>query len=213
MGGVTVRAAILATMAIALLAGATASAATGPGAVGGAPTRPLGPPEEGTRTTAARVIGVGRTYDGWLEIDAYGWRPPAGTRGERQQLCTWVEFAADPRPSVGSCLGTGEIREPIALESLAWSRGSKRDTRIGGPLSPQVARVVLTVALPGHDPKQIPATVARVSGSLQRQLDQPGPFGYFFTKLRGHVSARYFRATAYDAHGHKLGAAGALRSG
>lgn len=205
------KAALLALVVLVLFCGAipVSAAAPGPGRVGGPPSRPLDPPDEGARTTAARVIGVGHAYDGWLEIDAYGWRPPSATPGERHQLCAWIELEALSAPMYGSCFASGQIGQPIAIESnlSITSPKSLRDTEVGGPLASNVARVELSVKRPGHKKKieGVQATVAQVSGRLQRELRQPRPFGYFYAKVRGMVPAKDITAIAYDASGRELG--------
>jgi hypothetical protein len=191
-----------------------AHASTKAGQIGGKPTYPLGPPDEGKQTTAARVIGVGSSYDGWLQIDAYGWRPPVDSPGERHQFCTWIEFEKARFRDFGSCLGAGEIERPIAIESSAEIVNPKplRATLIGGALTPNVTRVVLSVRRRnGKLAHPVEATVARVSGGLQHQLRQYKPFGYFFAKVPLLVHAtRDARAIAYDADGKVVGSAQGL---
>jgi hypothetical protein len=205
-----VRAPLILVLAVALLSPVIPAfaAGLGPEKVGGEPTRPLGPPDEGTQTTAARVIGVGRTYDGWLEIDAYGWRPPSDSSGERKKVCTWIEFEAEPAPTFGSCFGAGELEQPIAIESASELVQPKRlrSSYIGGSLARDVVRVALRIERPGNKtPDRVQATVAHVDGPLQGKLKQSEPFGYFFAKVRGLVPAKDIHATAYDADGRKVG--------
>lgn len=189
------------------------AAAPGPGKIGGPPTRPLNRPDEGKQTTPARVIGVGHTYDGWVEIDAYGWQPMSDTPGERHQVCTWIETKRLPNAGYGSCFGAGELSRPIAIESASQLVAPKplRSRFIAGSLAPDVTRVELTVQrVGGKNPEQIQATVARVSGNLLRQLHQESPFGYFFAKVRGTVSLKAIRATAYDEGGQEVGSTSGL---
>jgi hypothetical protein len=183
------------------------------GQIGGAPTYPLGAPDEGKQTTAARVIGVGRTYDGWLQIDAYGWRPPSDSSGDRREVCVWAEFQTERFATYGSCVGAGDPGASIAIESAPVLVKPKRlrSTQFGGILSPDVTRVVLTVKRSASaKPVRAEATVARVSGRLQHQMKQSRPFGYFFAKLPGEIAPKEVRAVAYNAAGKVVGSTSGL---
>jgi len=204
------RAVSLALLIVVLAGGAipALAAAPGPGQVGGPPSRPLEPPVEGVRTSADRVIGVGQTYDGRLEIDAYGWRPPSPAPRERRQICIWAELEVLSAPMYGSCFAPSQVGRPIAIEAniSVTSPRSLRDTEIGGSLTSDIARVELSVRRPGHKKaERVQATVAQVSGRLQQQLRQSMPFGYFYAKMPGNVPARDITAIAYDASGQMLG--------
>jgi hypothetical protein len=144
-----------------------------------------------------------------LEIDAYGWRPSSAASGERHQICTWIELEALSSPMYGSCFSSGQLGRPITIESnlSVTSPKSLRDTEIGGSLASGVARVELSVKRPNHEKKieGVQATVAQVSGRLQRELRQPRPFGYFYVKVRGVVPVKDVTAIAYDPSGQVLG--------
>ena len=192
----------------AVVIGAAAASTNGPGAAGGPPTRPLGPPDEGTQNTPSRVIGTGHAYDGWVEIDAYGWKPESNEQGEAQQFCAWIEYARSRYPSYGSCLGAGEIDRPVTIEDVNALVKPKRlrYVEIGGALSPDVARVIVSFQRPGRSGKhRVNATVAQVSGALQGKLKQPAPFGFFVAKIRGHIRFKTVRATGFDAAGSVIG--------
>jgi hypothetical protein len=111
----------------------------------------------------------------------------------------------------GSCFASGQIGQPIPIESnlSVTSPKSVRDTEIGGALTFDVARVELSVKRPRHKKKieGVQATVAQVSGRLQREFKQSRPFGYFYAKVRGVVPAKDITAIAYDASGQVLGTA------
>jgi hypothetical protein len=159
------------------------------------------------------VIGVGRAYDGWVEIDAYGWRPPADSPGERHQVCVLVETKTESLGTFGSCFGSGGLFKPIAIESAPQivSPKSLRSSIVAGSLAPDVARVEVSVRRPsGGKAERIPVTMGQVSGSLMRELHQETPFGYFFAKVRGVVPLKDIRATAFDAQGHKVGSTNSL---
>jgi hypothetical protein len=180
----------------------------GPGRIGGSPTRHLDPPPEGTQTTPARVIGTGQAYDGWVEIDAHGWDPGLDTLEERRQFCVWIEYDAEAFPSFGSCLGAGEIDQPIAIESAPSLIQPRRlrYTEFAGALSPEVARVVISFRRPGKKKMfRASATVAQVSGGLQQELKRSTPFGYFVAKIRGLVRIKDARALAFNSAGNLVG--------
>ncbi len=209
-GTVTAIAAALA--ALALSAGmATAADAPKPAKVGEPPTRPLSRPADGEQTSPALVIGSGRAYDGWLQIDAYRWNPPAEVgKGGSTFACSWAESETVRRPFYGSCDDVSESGEPITLSGLTsvLTPPAGHTTMIDGSLGPGVARVIVSVKRPrsaGGDVK-VHAVIAWVRGKLLRALGLPRPFGRFAAKVPGMVNSEHVVVTAYDAHGKRLGA-------
>jgi hypothetical protein len=141
------------------------------------------------------VIGRGKTFDGSVELVAYGWLAPKDTVGpsSRRQFCVWVEYPpAEIAP--GTCGGPLDPAYQGALtiddRIQAFGPPSKRHTEIGGRLSPDVASVRVTYRHPGSA-KQI--RIAAV---------------YFDAKIRGLVPFRGIRAEAFDASGQVIGSVG-----
>jgi hypothetical protein len=201
---------LLAAIAIPLAGAATTSA--GKGQVGGPPTLPLGQADEGKKITPALVIGRGSSYDGPVEITAYGWRAPPDTGSTGKQYCVWVEYLPDDIQS-GTCASPLEPLDsggPISIDSelQGISPKPRRYTAIGGRLTPEVASVRVSYRRHGSKKRfHVKAIVAQVSGKLQQRLGQPGPFGYFDAKIRGLVPLSRVRAQALDASGHVIGSA------
>ncbi|MBS1893711.1 MAG: hypothetical protein JST59_20615 [Actinobacteria bacterium] len=204
--------AVVAALAL-VVAGSAVAGAPKKGTVGGAPTHPIGPPDEGTRNSPSRVILAGKTYLGHVEVDAYGWNPPAdfGT-GEADALWADVEFGAPVAGwSYASSFVPENIHRPVTIEALFWQDQpkSERSTFVGGALEPGVGRVLLSYPQPnGTGTVRADAVVSQVSGRLQQELHQSAPFGYFFATLPGTVQAKELEAIAYGAHGQKLGSIG-----
>jgi len=205
---------LLAAIAVPLAGAATTSA--GKGQVGGPPTLPLGPADEGKKITPALVIGRGRAYDGPVEIVAYGWRPPEDALSEGKEYCVWIEYPPDDI-EYGTCAsplepleGSGAIQVDSEVQLLTPKR--LRWTNIGGRLTPDVATVRVFFHRHGSEKRfHLKATVAQVGGRLQQRLDQPAPFGYFNVKVRGLVPFRSFRVQALDAGGQVIGSAHPFR--
>lgn len=160
------------------------------------------------------MIGRGKTFDGSVELVAYGWLAPKDTVGSslRRQFCVWVEYPpAEIAP--GTCGGPLDptYQGALAIDDRIQAFGppSKRHTEIGGRLSPAVASVRVTYRRPGSA-RQIraAAVVAQVGGALQSRLGQPLPFGYFDAKIRGLVPFGGIRAEALDASGQVIGSVG-----
>ncbi len=195
---------------VALLAIVGVAVAAQKGTVGGAPTRHLNPPDEGKRLTPERVIATGKTYVGRLEIDAYGWEPlllGGDVAPEGPSVCAYIEAPPGSFPYYGDCFAPEEIRTPIRISGDTEELGSgrHRNTQIGGPAEPEVARVVLVVRRPGKSTERLDAMVAQVGGRLQGELGQTVPFTYFYGVVPGNVRVKYVEAVAYDAQGKKLG--------
>lgn len=196
------------------MAASAASISAGRGQVGGPPTVRLGPPAEGKRTTPALVIGRGKTFDGLVELVAYGWLAPRDTVGSasRKQFCVWVEYPPD-EISPGTCGGPLDpgYQGAVAIDDRIRSFGppGSRHTEIGGRLSPEVASVRVSYRRGGSARTvRVAAVVAQVGGPLQAKLKQPLPFGYFDAKLRGTVPLATIGVEAFDASGQLIGSAG-----
>lgn len=162
----------------------------GKGQIGGPPTIPLGPPDEGKRTTPDFVIGRGDRPAGPAELVAYGWLAPRDSLppGPREQFCTVIEYL----PKEISPATCGPVLSPsngpkavIDSEIGALGRPAERFTEIGGRLTPDVASVRVSFRRAEHKRSSVMATVAQVAGELQRRLHQPSPFGYFDVKILG----------------------------
>jgi hypothetical protein len=193
---------------VLVVAISTAAGAAQKGKVGGLPTRHLNPPDEGERLTPERVIAVGMADAGKLEVDAYGWQPPAdGDDHEGPSVCTWIEAPPGSFPFYGTCFAPEGIHTPVKIlhDSEAIGPKAVRNTQIGGPAEPNVARVVFVVRRPGMAVERVDAVTCQVSGPLQEELGQTAPFGYFYGVIRGNVRSKYVEAVAYDAKGQKLG--------
>jgi hypothetical protein len=204
---VALTAALVGLAILAFGSQALALGGRGPGHVGNHPVFRLGAPSVGKRTTPALIIGTGHTYDGWVSIDAYGYRPPAGSAGDPDQVCTWIQTDGVPRSVYGSCFSPAPPRRTIAIESAPQlvSPIRPRSSFFAGSLLPDVARVVITIRRGGGQaPQRLAARVARVSGALSRRLGQRRSFGYFFAKFRGRVALADVTATAYDRDGKVL---------
>lgn len=192
------------------------SAAVQRGQVGGPPSIPLGPPDEGKRTTPDLVIGRADTPFGTTELVAYGWLAPPDSlpSGPRKQFCIWAEHL--PKEiSWGMC---GFPLDPsgnqkIAIDSRGGTLGkpAQRFIEIGGRLTPDVASVRIFFSRDGRKGSSL-ATVAQVTGELQRKLHQAVPFGYFNAKVRGLVSWHSIRVEAYDSTGALIDEAGSTSS-
>lgn len=187
------------------------------GQVGGSPSIALGPPDEGDRTTPDLVIGRDDTSSGTVELVAYGWLAPADSLpyGPRKQICVWAEHPPE-EISYGIC---GLPLDPsgnqrIAIDSRIGALGkpAQRFVEVGGRLTPDVASVRVSYSRNGRKESTM-ATVAQVTGELQRKLHQAVPFGYFNARLRGRVPWRSVRVGAFDNTGAPLGPVmkGALR--
>ncbi|HVY77515.1 MAG TPA: hypothetical protein VG898_03315 [Solirubrobacterales bacterium] len=182
------------------------------GRVGGRPTIPLGPPDEGKRTTPDFVIGKGRTAAGPVELVAYGWLAPRDSLpiAPRRQVCVWVEHL--PREiSPGFC---GPLLAPdggrkIVIDDRVQALGkpAQRSTEIGGRLTPDVDSVRVSYRRNGRKLSEM-AVMARVDGDLQRKLHQPTSFGYFDLRVRGQVPWGSMQVQAYDRKGALLATAG-----
>jgi hypothetical protein len=215
--------AAIVVLVMSLTASAIASAEPGSvatagqrGQVGGPPTIPLGPPDEGKRTTPDLVIGRSDTSTGAVELVAYGWLAPRDSlpASPRRQLCIWVEHL--PKEiSPGMC---GPLLDPNGDQKIviddqirALGKPAQRWTEIGGRLTPDVASVRVSYRRDGRKATGT-ATVAQVAGELQRKLRQPSPFGYFDLRIRGRVPWHSIRVQAYDSAGAVLGTAGPASS-
>lgn len=182
------------------------------GQVGGPPTLALGPPDEGKRTTPDLVIGRTDASLGPVELVAYGWLAPRDSlpAGPRKQLCVWVEYL--PKEiSPGMCgppLDPEGDQEVVIDDRIqALGRPVDRFTEIGGRLTPDVETVRVFYRRNGQK-VDATATVAQVSGTLQKRLRQAVPFGYFALKIRGLVPWHSIRVRAYDSSGAVVGSAG-----
>lgn len=198
---------------LALVAGALAR--TGPGQIGGPPTRPVDPPPEERQSSPARIVGVGRDYSGWVEIVAYGTEGEPESPSQGDGFCVWLEYGKFRFPSFGSCLAAGPIERTIAIEDTTQLISPKRFrfSEFAGALSPDVARVVVEYRRNGNGKTyRTQATVAQVSGTLQNELDQPAPFGYFAAKVRGLIRTKDARALAYNSAGDLIGSTRGLSS-
>jgi hypothetical protein len=214
-----IRSSVLLRSTLALLAVALAGtgsicamalATQSKGEVGGPPSIRLGPPDEGTQTSPALVIGQGAVIDGPVELVAYGWESEADS--PPADFCVWVEHP--PREiQFGTC-GTAlsrSGRNPIAIDLDAQVVAPKiaRATEVGGRISLRVSAVRLYFRRPGSKkPHRVNAVVAQVDGDLQQRLGQPVPFGFFYAKVHGVVGFGEFHAQALDAEGKIVGTAG-----
>jgi hypothetical protein len=201
---------------VALTSVATAASISAQkGQVGGPPSLPLGQADEGKKVTPALVIGRGPTYDGHVEITAYGWKPPADDPTGGKQFCTWIEYPPDDI-EFGTCgtASTPPANGVIQIDSESQIVGGppkKRWSRASGLITPKVAKVKVTFRR--HGPKRhTTAVIGRVTDALRQKLDQPARFGYWDVKIRGHVRFSMLRARAFDADGNVLGTAKHLSS-
>jgi hypothetical protein len=207
-------AAILIVVALASVATA-ASISAQKGQVGGPPTLPLGPADEGKKITPALVIGRGPTYDGHAEITAFGWKPPADDPEGGKQFCTWIEYPPETI-EFGTCgpAGTPPANGVIEIDSesnIVGGPPKDRWTRASGLITPKVSEVRVTFRRHGVK-KHANAVVGQVTAALQQKLDQPARFGYWDVKLRGGVKFSSLHAQALDADGNVLGSAKHLTS-
>jgi hypothetical protein len=176
------------------------------GEVGGPPSIPLGPPDEGKQMTPAVVIGRGTTFGGAVELVSYGWLAPRDSAppGGRNQFCIWIEHLPD-EISPGTCDAALDPRggREIAIDDVIHGLGSaaQRFTEIGGRVSPDVASVRVAFRRPGNRSYTVAAVVGQVAGELQAKLKQSAPFGYFAAKIHGLVSLKSIRVRALDASG------------
>jgi hypothetical protein len=169
-----IRSSVLLRSTLALLAVALAGtgsicamalATQSKGEVGGPPSIRLGPPDEGTQTSPALVIGQGAVIDGPVELVAYGWESEADS--PPADFCVWVEHP--PREiQFGTC-GTAlsrSGRNPIAIDLDAQVVAPKiaRATEVGGRISLRVSAVRLYFRRPGSKkPHRVNAVVAQVA--------------------------------------------------
>lgn len=193
----------------AVLSSAVAFASPGKGEVGGPPTIPLGPPDEGSKASPALVIGVGSALERTVELVAYAWKAPADLAGAGD-FCVWAE---QPPSEVeyGTCASALGGASPIAIDMQTQLVVPKRArfTAIGGRIAPEVAAVRLYFHRHGSQKRSsVEAILGRVDGELQRRLKQPAPFGFFYAKIRGLVRFSAFKAQALDSSGRVLGTAG-----
>jgi hypothetical protein len=204
---------------LAALVAISTSAATSAqrGQVGGSPSIALGPPDEGERTTPDYVIGRDDTPFGTTELVAYGWLAPRDSLppGPRKQFCIWVEHLPK-EVSYGTCGFplNPDGNQKMIIDSRGGARGkpAQRFIEIGGRLTPDVASVRVFYRRNGRKESR-QATVAQVTGDLQRKLHQAVPFGYFNARLRGRVAWHSIRVRAFDNGGGPIGHAmkGSLR--
>jgi hypothetical protein len=199
---------VVLALAVALVVAAVAVAAQ-KGTLGGSPTVPVGPPDEGTRESPVRVILAGDTWGGGVEIAAYKWNPPAEFATGADMVWADVEIGSPPEGWLSSStFSPEELAAPVAIEALFWqpSPKSERSTFVGGALQPGVARVQLSYKRPhGTGTVHADAVVGSVNGRLQEEIGQAAPFGYFFARLPGVVQAKGLQAVAFDADGNRLG--------
>lgn len=202
-------------VAMFLAASCAAIASSGKGEVGGPPGIPVGPPDEGTRTSPALVIGVGSVLGGPVQIVSYGWKPEADS--PPADFCVLVEHP--PRETeFGTCATAlrKERRGVLALDMDVQTVAPKsaRATSVGGRVSPDVAAVRLYFhRLYFHRPgskkrHSVNAIIAQVGGDLQGRLRQPAPFGFFYARVRGALPFGAFKAQALNAKGEVIGTAG-----
>jgi hypothetical protein len=203
------------TLALALIVCAVCVApllaAPAKGQIGGPPTRPLGPPDEGTQTTPALVIGRAAQPKGHMEIVSYGVRASAGSPSP-QELCTWIEFV--PGESIfASCGELAELRQEERVVKVELFGGviapkDERSTELGGLIAPNVASIRLRPLGRGRaKPFDARIAVTQVRGGLRKKLRQPAPFGYFFAQIKGRVPGSAIEVRAYGASGNLLGSA------
>jgi hypothetical protein len=161
-----------------------APASPGAGEVGGPPSVKLGPPDEGTQTSPAFVIGVGSVLGYPVQIVSYGWKAEADS--PPADFCVWVE-----QPPRGIEFGTcgrslerargGVIALDMDVQTVAPR--SARATSVGGRVSPDVAAVRLYFHRPGSKKqRRVNAIVAQVGGDLQDSLKQPAPHSVSSTR-------------------------------
>lgn len=195
-----------------------ASASSTKGTIGGPPSTPLPPPDQGKQTSPALVIGQGRLFGDPVEIAGAGWSAPSyfETPGGGQ-LCVWIEYLAE-QPTSSMCGPVAQRasgNEAIYIESFAEGMGTNgpREVDLSGSLALDVTSVQVSFRRRGSG--QIfhaNAVVAAVSGELQERLKQPGPFGYFVVKARGKVITRSLRFRAFDNEGHFVGVSSGVSS-
>jgi hypothetical protein len=204
--------ALVLCVTVAVLLAVTCAAAASPSksTVGGPPSIKLGPPDEGTRTSPALIIGAGSVLGHPVQIVSYGWEPEADS--PPADFCVWVE--QPPREiEFGTC-GTsleGARRGAIALDMdvQAVASRSARATSVGGRVSPDVATVRLYFHRRGSKrQRRVDAIVAQVGGDLQNRLKQPAPFGFFYARVRGVMPFGAFKAQTLNAEGKVIGTAG-----
>ena len=146
------------------------------------------------------MIGRFRQPTGHIEIVAYGTK---GAVANSHELCTWIEYVPG-YTMFGSCDAVSSVGKGhpvnVGLEAQIPNPKLGASTEVGGLLAPNVASVELRF----RRNDRAKATVAQVSGKLQRRLKQPAPFGYFVAKIKGLVAAKAIEVRAYDARGRLL---------
>jgi hypothetical protein len=186
-----------------------ASSSARKGQVGGPPTIPVGKPDEGRKVTPAFVIGRGQSYDGPMEIVAYGMRD---SEVPGKEYCVLLEYLTTQDVEFGICgvdpreplSGNNEIQIDSQIQLISPKR--LRWSEVGGRVAPNVAQVRVTFHRHGSSKLfHSNAIVAQVSGALQQKLGQPVPFGFFDARVRGLAPSRSFHVQALDANGNVVG--------
>lgn len=199
-----------AVVAVLLAAACAAAASPSRGEVGGPPSIKLGPPDEGTQTSPALVIGVGSVLGYPVQIVSYGWEAEADS--PPADFCVWIEHPRGEN-EFGTCDTSlrGSLEGAISLDMRIQTLGPVpgRATAIGGRISPDVAAVRLYFHRSGSKKRhQVKAIVAQVDQDLQRRLEQPVPFGFFYAKVHGLVGFGEFHVQALDVEGRVIGTVG-----
>jgi hypothetical protein len=178
-----------------------------PGTIGGAPTldvlRGTGP---AAPTTDPIVVGVGRAYNGRIELVAYD---------SKLGLC----FSID-RPRLGVAAGTcpghdelvpqGGIRVELTGASTSRPRGGYSE--IAGVAMPTASSIQVFGRRRGRT-RRGPAILATPSSELLDHLNQNDPFTLFAGTMRNCVESKRMRVIARDTYGALVGADRGLRAG
>ncbi|MDQ2629837.1 MAG: hypothetical protein M3Y75_02520 [Actinomycetota bacterium] len=101
-------------------------------------------------------------------------------------------------------LSLGSIGMEMKTQRIAPR--SMRATFIGGLVSSDVVSVRVSFRRPGSSRRfRAKPVMGMVEGDLQRRLDQPAPFGFYYAQVGGLVHFRDVRAEALDAKGDVIG--------
>lgn len=200
-------AAVAALAVVGAIALGAAGAVAQPAAeVGGKPfVRP--PVDEGKRISPALIIGLGKAFNGPIQLVAFGWKAPPDEAGGRHQYCVWIESPPQRDPSFGACRNPRHrpANGQFTIDDMSQliRPKSQRYTEIGGALAPDVADVRVSYESP-QGTRTVPSTVGQVKGSLQHRLRQRAPFGFYVARIPGLVKFRDISITALNAQGEPL---------
>jgi hypothetical protein len=141
------------------------------------------------------VIGVGRHFNGPVELIAFQSRPG---------LCIEIDILREG--GGGTCPGAIHPPEGQALSTSGGSVsfGRSKYTQIEGAVTPGAAAIRVRYRRKGEI-RETNAVLAQVAGELQQRLGEEAPFGVFEATVRGCVPIERFRLAALDTSGVVLG--------